>query len=135
MRKSIDRIVNALVGATIALGVIKGPQIYSEFIEFIKSEPMKSGAVMEVHNVNDYTFDFGFRHGTGSVEYTILTDKGETILAASRGNELASQGNHIEFRLGGSIGLSHELYETKKDGSRVLVRVYPRELKDVKPAK
>lgn len=129
MGKSIDRIVTALAGAAIAIGVLKGPQIYSEFT---KPKPALSGIVT---NVEDYetTFGFGTRTGRPYVEYTIRTDNGEEVFAANRGTALVQQGSHIAFRLGGSVGSwPRESYETKEDGTRVPVRIYPKELKDVR---
>ena len=104
MGKSIDRVVTALAGAAIAVGVIKGPQISSQiYQELTKPAPVQSGVVTAVE-AYETTFGFGTRQGREYIEYKIQTDNGEVVLAANRGVQLAQQGEYIEFRLGGSIG-------------------------------
>ena len=130
MNKSIDRIVTALAGVVLTVGVIKGPQIYSEII---KPLPTLSGVVTDIEEY-ETKFGFGTRTGGPYTEYTIRKDNGEEIFAANRRIALVQQGDRIEFRLGGSIGSwPRESYETKEDGTRVPVTVYPKKLKDVKP--
>src|SRR3989338_3303460 len=122
MNKSIDRIVNILAGAALAIGVMKGPDIYSALTA---PEPLLRGIVIDSY-VWETTFGFGTRRGRDIIEYKIKTENGEEVFAANRGVRLAQNGEHIEFRLGGSVGSEpHESYETKADGTRVPIQIYP----------
>ena len=115
MSKTIDRVVTALTGAAIAIGVLKGPQVISQtYAKLTEPEPAPRGIV-------------------ANIEYKIVKDNGEEVLAYSRGLPLAQQGEHIEFRLGWKGGFPHESLEAQKDGTKVAVRTYPKQLKDVKP--
>src|SRR3989338_1996482 len=115
MSKTIDRVVTALAGAAIAIGVLKGPQVISQtYAKLTEPEPAPRGIVA---NIEYYETTFGFvsRQGRDYIEYKIVKDNGEEVLAYSRGLPLAQQGEHIEFRLGWKGGFPHESLKLRKD--------------------